>query len=145
MNHTINLKFPNIGVIGLIHCDNSPSEATIAMYRAFFSSFSNTTKFKTYTVKLLNIVTQSFHKLLKVDIVGSISFEIRDSIFCIIFDSKIAEDPEKFSLLDLRFVLSDLFAAATDTTSNTLKFGLLYMVVNPDIQELMATSLVIYY
>ncbi|XP_072013333.1 cytochrome P450 2U1-like [Amphiura filiformis] len=48
------------------------------------------------------------------------------------------EDPdiaEWFDDGDLEACIADLFAAGTETSSTTLKWGLLYMVLQPDIQE----------
>ncbi|XP_072038343.1 cytochrome P450 2U1-like [Amphiura filiformis] len=59
--------------------------------------------------------------------------EPRDFIDCYL--AKGLEEPGIFTIEDLKYVLSDLFSASTDTTSNTLKFALLYMVMNPDVQE----------
>ncbi|XP_038045220.1 cytochrome P450 2J5-like [Patiria miniata] len=39
------------------------------------------------------------------------------------------------SLDNLVSVINDLFVAGTDTTATTLRWGLLYMVLNPDIQQ----------
>ena len=59
--------------------------------------------------------------------------EPRDFIDCYL--AKMAEEPDVFTLEELRYVLSDIFAASTDTTSNTLKYAILYMVLNPDVQD----------
>ncbi|XP_072017650.1 cytochrome P450 2C11-like [Amphiura filiformis] len=59
--------------------------------------------------------------------------EPRDFIDCYL--AKMVEDPDTFTLEELKYVLSDLFSAAADTTSNTLRFAILYMMVNPDVQE----------
>ncbi|XP_072051725.1 cytochrome P450 2U1-like [Amphiura filiformis] len=48
------------------------------------------------------------------------------------------ENPDNAELFDdenLLACISDLFAAGTETSSTTLKWGLLYMVLQPDIQE----------
>ena len=44
-------------------------------------------------------------------------------------------DPEIFTLEQLDFVLLDLFAAGTDTTSTTLSWAVVYLVTNPEIQK----------
>ncbi|XP_072037463.1 cytochrome P450 2U1-like [Amphiura filiformis] len=59
--------------------------------------------------------------------------EPRDFIDCYL--AKSLEEPDIFTIEDLKYVLSDMFAGSTDTTANTLKFALLYMVMNPDVQE----------
>ncbi|XP_072039060.1 cytochrome P450 2J5-like [Amphiura filiformis] len=59
--------------------------------------------------------------------------EPRDFVECYL--AKSLEEPDIFTIEDLKYVLSDLFSASTDTTANTLKFALLYMVMNPDVQE----------
>ena len=59
--------------------------------------------------------------------------EPRDFIECYL--AKMAEEPDVFTLEELRYVLSDLFSASTDTTANTLKYAILYMVLNPDVQN----------
>ncbi|XP_072038342.1 cytochrome P450 2U1-like [Amphiura filiformis] len=59
--------------------------------------------------------------------------EPRDFIDCYL--AKSLEEPDIFTIEDLKYVLSDLFLGSTETTVNTLKFALLYMVMNPDVQE----------
>ncbi|XP_072019272.1 cytochrome P450 2D15-like [Amphiura filiformis] len=59
--------------------------------------------------------------------------EPRDFVDCYL--TKMAEEPDIFNLEELTIVLLDLFLGSTDTTSNTLRFALLYMVVNTDVQE----------
>ena len=59
--------------------------------------------------------------------------EPRDFIDCYL--AKMVEEPDVFTVEELRYVLSDIFAASTDTTSNTLKYAILYMVLNPDVQD----------
>ena len=49
--------------------------------------------------------------------------------------AKMAEEPDIFTLEDLRFVLVDLMIASIHTTSSTLAFALLYMALNPDVQK----------
>ena len=49
--------------------------------------------------------------------------------------AKMAEEPDIFTLEDLRFVLVDLMIASIHTTSSTLTFALLYMALNPDVQK----------
>ena len=48
--------------------------------------------------------------------------------------AKIDEDPDVFTLEELLYILIDLWFASVETTSNTLIFGLLYMIVNPEVQ-----------
>ncbi|XP_072019274.1 cytochrome P450 2U1-like [Amphiura filiformis] len=59
--------------------------------------------------------------------------EPRDFVDCYL--AKMAEEPDIFNLEELTFVLLDLLFGSTDTTSNTLRFALLYMVINTDVQE----------
>ena len=42
---------------------------------------------------------------------------------------------EKEGLLNLENVLVDLFIAGSETTSTTLNWGMLYMILHPDIQR----------
>ena len=59
--------------------------------------------------------------------------EPRDFIECYL--AKMSEEPDVFTLEELPYVLFDLFTASTDTTSNTLKYAILYMVLNYDVQD----------
>ena len=46
-----------------------------------------------------------------------------------------ADIAEWFDDVDLESCISDLFGAGTETSSTTLKWGLLYMILQPDIQD----------
>ena len=59
--------------------------------------------------------------------------EPRDFIECYL--AKMLEQPDVFTLEELEYVLFDLFTASTHTTSNTLKYAILFMVLNHDVQE----------
>ncbi|XP_046394627.1 methyl farnesoate epoxidase-like [Ischnura elegans] len=49
---------------------------------------------------------------------------------------KQRNDPDTtFTELQLRQVCSEMFVAGTDTTLNTLSFGMLYMVLHPEVQK----------
>jgi cytochrome P450 len=41
----------------------------------------------------------------------------------------------KYSLQNLRNIYVDLFLAGSETTSSTLKWALLFMVLHPDVQK----------
>ena len=80
--------------------------------------------------KMSQIMTDKVEEHLKTFTQDS---EPRDFIDCYL--AKKAEEPDVFTLEELKYVLSDIFAASTDTTSNTLKYAILYMVLNPDVQD----------
>ncbi|TRY77176.1 hypothetical protein TCAL_10934 [Tigriopus californicus] len=49
-------------------------------------------------------------------------------------EAKRTGDPE-FNDRDLQTTISDIFVASSDTTAHTLSWGLLYMILHPDIQK----------
>jgi hypothetical protein len=64
---------------------------------------------------------------------------MRDMTDCYLFQkmpgySQIVKE-DKFAKQNLRNIYLDLFFAGSETTSSTLKFGLLYTVLNPEIQQ----------
>ncbi|XP_066270863.1 cytochrome P450 2U1-like [Branchiostoma lanceolatum] len=64
--------------------------------------------------------------------------DIRDFIDAFLLEQQRAEDERaraNFSDKQLKEVLIGLFLAGTETTANTIRWALLYMMVNPGIQE----------
>ncbi|XP_066300800.1 cytochrome P450 2B5-like [Branchiostoma lanceolatum] len=64
--------------------------------------------------------------------------DIRDFIDAFLLEQQRAEDEqarENFTDKQLQEVLIDLFMAGTETTATTIDWVLLYMIVNPEIQE----------
>ncbi|XP_066270896.1 cytochrome P450 2D4-like [Branchiostoma lanceolatum] len=64
--------------------------------------------------------------------------DIRDFIDAFLLEQQRAEDERaraNFSDKQLKEVLIDLFLAGTETTANTIRWALLYMMVNPEVQE----------
>ncbi|CAH1263867.1 CYP2U1 [Branchiostoma lanceolatum] len=63
--------------------------------------------------------------------------DIRDFIDAFLLESKKRQTDENttFTELELTTVVFQLFIAGTDTTSQTLRWALLYMILHPDIQE----------
>nr|XP_046246526.1 cytochrome P450 2J4-like [Scatophagus argus] len=60
----------------------------------------------------------------------------RDYIDCFLTEMGEKEDEESgFELKNLAVCTMDLFGAGTETTTTTLRWGLLYMIYYPDIQE----------
>ena len=45
------------------------------------------------------------------------------------------EESRKFARQNLRNIYADLFLAGSETTSSALKWAMLFMVLNPDIQK----------
>ncbi|XP_066299833.1 cytochrome P450 2D4-like isoform X1 [Branchiostoma lanceolatum] len=64
--------------------------------------------------------------------------DIRDFIDAFLLEQQRAEDEqarENFTDKQLQEVLIDLFMAGTETTATTIRWALLYMMINPEIQE----------
>lgn len=64
--------------------------------------------------------------------------QLRDFTDCFIAEWLSKEEDEesrKFARLNLRNIYADLFLAGSETTSSGLKWAVLYMVLNPDIQK----------
>ncbi|XP_066264889.1 cytochrome P450 2D4-like [Branchiostoma lanceolatum] len=64
--------------------------------------------------------------------------DIRDFIDAFLLEQQRARDEqarESFTDKQLKEVLTDLFMAGTETSANTIRWALLYMMVNPAIQE----------
>ncbi|XP_056588492.1 cytochrome P450 2J4-like isoform X2 [Triplophysa dalaica] len=63
-------------------------------------------------------------------------FNPRDYIDCYLDEIEVCNDREaEFTEENLIYCAVDLFAAGTETTSNTLNWGLLFIVKNPKVQE----------
>ncbi|XP_066287492.1 cytochrome P450 2J4-like [Branchiostoma lanceolatum] len=64
--------------------------------------------------------------------------DIRDFVDAFLLEQQRAEDEqarENFADKELQEVLVDLFMAGTETTATATRWALLYMMVNPEIQE----------
>ncbi|XP_035678343.1 cytochrome P450 2U1-like [Branchiostoma floridae] len=64
--------------------------------------------------------------------------DIRDFIDAFLLEQRQAQDErarENFTDKQLQELLFDLFIAGTETTATTTRWALLYMILNPDIQE----------
>ena len=63
---------------------------------------------------------------------------LRDFTDCFISQWLLKEEDEesrKFARQNLRNIYADLFLAGSETTSSALKWAMLFMVLNPDIQK----------
>ena len=63
--------------------------------------------------------------------------QMRDFTDCFIAQCLLKEEDEekrKFARQNLRNIYADLFLAGSETTSSTLKWIMLFMVLNPEIQ-----------
>ncbi|XP_078602690.1 cytochrome P450 2D4-like [Branchiostoma floridae x Branchiostoma japonicum] len=64
--------------------------------------------------------------------------DIRDFIDAFLLEQQRAEDgqaKENFADRELQEILVDLFLAGTETTATTTRWALLYLMLNPDVQE----------